>query len=304
LAPLLASVACASDDAPETRYQLSKARPDDVVNPLAKEDAPSLPSGPFAHWAAVIVAGDDTSSDGKTTETFDNARKDLATAFVHAGFVPDHIFQFSSAPQSGDPTAPGLANVDAVKGGLHRLLGTAGEGCLIYVTSHGNMQGIKFGEKLASPADIQGLADRTCGNRPTVMILSACHSGVFVQPLQANNRMVMSAARADRSSFGCGTSDKYPYFDQCMISSLPSARNFIALTGQVKACVSRMEQAEHFLPSEPQLAIGQSIEPLLAGATFASNASPNTTACADQPKTAPCPSKSAPPANSIAPAGN
>jgi Peptidase C13 family len=298
LAPVLASAACASDDIPQTRYQLSQTRPDDIANPQAKQDAPSLPSGPFAHWAAVIVAGDDTSSDGKTTEAFDNARKDLASAFVNAGFARDHIFQFSSAPKSSDPTEPGLANVDAVKGGLHRLLGVAGQGCLIYVTSHGNTRGIKFGEKLASPDDIAGLADRTCGDRPTIMILSACHAGVFVQPLEAANRMVMSAARSDRSSFGCGTTDKYPYFGQCMISSLGSARNFIALTGEVKSCVSRMEQAEHFPPSEPQLAIGQSIEPLLTGSTFASSASFNVAACADQPKTVPCPAKTAPPASS------
>ena len=299
--PMLAVGACASDEPTQTRYQLSKTQPDAIASPKAAEDAPNPPTGPFAHWAAVIVAGDDTSTDGKPTETFDNARKDVAAALARAGFAPNHIVQYSSAPKPGDPTLPGIANINAVKGGLHRLLGTAGDGCLIYVTSHGNNQGIKFGESLASPADIVGLADRTCGIRPTVMVLSACHSGVFVQPLQAANRLVMSASRADRSSFGCGTTDKYPYFDQCMINSLGSSRNFIALTAQVKSCVSHMEQAQHFVPSEPQLAIGQSIGPLLAGSAFASNASFDVAACGQaKAATTPCPAKGPPEASSSA----
>ena len=30
--------------------------------------------GPFAHWAAIVVAGDHEDSDGNSTEGFDNAR--------------------------------------------------------------------------------------------------------------------------------------------------------------------------------------------------------------------------------------
>jgi hypothetical protein len=266
--------ACASDGGDDassgmpTKYQMSSTQPGALVNPAAAQ-APAEPTGPFAHWAAVIIAGDNASSDGGTTLAFDNARKDVATAFVRAGFAPDHIVQFSSAPQADDPTHAGFANVDATKGAIHRLLATAGDGCLIYVTSHGNTQGIKYGATLASPQEIQGLVDKTCGIRPTVMILSACHSGVFIQPLSADNRMVMSAARADRSSFGCGTANKYPYFDQCMIEQLPNAQNFVTLADQVRACVARTEQAGHFMPpSEPQLSIGAGIKTQLTAMPF------------------------------------
>lgn len=265
----LAGCGTASDGLSENRYQLAHTQPSALQNPAAAPDRVNAPQSPFAHWAVVIVAGDSTSAGGGHSEAFDNARRDLAAAFVKAGFLPEHIAQFSSAPKDGDPTTPAFANVDGVKGMLQRLLGVAGEGCLIYVTSHGNTQGIKFGEKLASPEEIAGLGDKTCGGRPTVMIMSACHSGVFIQPLSAPNRLVMSAARSDRSSFGCGTDSKYPFFDECMLESLPNAHDFVALTGQVKMCVGRMETAGHFAPpSEPQLSIGSVIGPMLQQDAF------------------------------------
>ena len=290
-AALCLLAACSStshDPVPDTRYQLGQAQPDALANPRAAPDTVAEPTGPFAHWAAVVVAGDNAASGGGTTQAFDNARKDVAKALVRAGFAEDHIAQFSSHPADDDPTRRALADVDAVRGELHRLLADAGAGCLIYVTSHGNVNGIMFGEKLASTSDIAGLADKTCGMRPTVMILSACHSGIFVQPLQAPNRLVLTAARSDRSSFGCGVSNKYPYFDQCMIESLPTTANFITLADRVKACVAHMEEAGHFAPpSEPQLSIGSAIEPTLAQDDFA-NAAPaaTTVACAAATSTA------------------
>ena len=302
LGTLLSLSGCgtANDGLSENRYQLAQTQPSALQNPRAAADRADAPQSPFAHWAVVIVAGDSTGSGGGHSEAFDNARRDLATAFAKAGFLPEHIVQFSSAPKDSDPTAPAFANVDGVKGMLQRLLGVAGEGCMIYVTSHGNTQGIKFGEKLASPDEIAGLGDKTCGGRPTIMIMSACHSGVFVQPLSAPNRLVMSAARSDRSSFGCGTDNKYPFFDECMLEQLPNAHDFVALTGQVKSCVARMETAGHFAPaSEPQLSIGSVIGPMLQQDAFlkppntsvaSSTAEAGSASCGSAPQPA-CPKK-------------
>jgi hypothetical protein len=296
----LAGCGTANDGLSENRYQLAQTQPGALQNPRAAPDRVNAPQSPFAHWAVVIVAGDSHGTGGGHSEAFDNARRDLSRAFVGAGFLPEHIAEFSTEPKDDDPARPALTTVDGVKGMLQRMLGVAGEGCLIYVTSHGNTQGIKFGEKLASPEDIAGLGDKTCGGRPTIMIMSACHSGVFIQPLSAPNRLVMSAARADRSSFGCGTDNKYPYFDECMIENLPNSHDFVALTGQVKSCVARMETAGHFAPpSEPQLSIGTVIGPMLQQDAFlkppstsvaSSGAEAVSASCGSAPQPA-CPKK-------------
>ena len=76
--------------------------------------------------------------------------------------------------------------------------------------------------------------------------------------------MVLTAARPDRSSFGCGETDRYPYFDECFLSSMPGAATFPALAVAVQGCVAKREIKEGMKPpSEPQLFIGGALRPLL-----------------------------------------
>src|SRR5690606_23240396 len=98
---------------------------------------------------------------------------------------------------------------------------------------------------------------QTCGARPTVVIVSACYSGQFVDALEAPNRMVFTAARRDRTSFGCGAGERYPWFDGCVLESLPEADDFLSLAATTRTCVARREdEAGVPLPSEPQLFVG------------------------------------------------
>ncbi len=77
-----------------------------------------------------------------------------------------------------------------------------------------------------------------------MVVISACYSGVFVPILAGSNRMVLTAARPDRTSFGCGEADRYPYFDQCVLESMPAAPDFAALGRAAQRCVATREQAE------------------------------------------------------------
>ena len=108
-------------------------------------------------------------------------------------------------------------------GTAHRV--SAREGCLIYFTSHGTPDGAVVGERLLTPVGAARMIGDACGERPTVVVMSACFSGVFVPALAGPNRMVLTAARPDRSSFGCGETDRYPYFDACLLESMPNARD-------------------------------------------------------------------------------
>ena len=141
-----------------------------------------------------------------------------------------------------------------------------GEGCLIHMTSHGSKgQGFYFSRAgIMSPKYLASAVDHACGTRPTVILISACYSGVFVPTLAAPNRLVLTAARPDRSSFGCGEADKYPYFDECFLASMPDAKTFPTLAGAVQGCVASREVKEGMKPpSEPQLFIGGALKPLL-----------------------------------------
>jgi hypothetical protein len=103
-----------------------------------------------------------------------------------------------------------------------------------------------------------------------VVILSACFSGVFIPTLKDVNRVILTAARPDRTSFGCTQNDRYPYYDDCIISSFPKAPNFPALAAAARTCVGAREIKEGAKPpSEPQLFIGAGIGPELPFYTFA-----------------------------------
>ena len=76
-------------------------------------------------------------------------------------------------------------------------------------------------------------------------------------PVRLPPPLTRSAAAADRSSFGCGESDHFTFFDACVVESLPQARDFADLGKRAIACVAKRETKEAVdLPSNPQLAIG------------------------------------------------
>jgi Peptidase C13 family len=222
--------------------------------------APAFAAG-FSDWAVVLVAGDDHAHSGAPSQVFDNARRDLAKAFAAIGFSPQNMVQFSVDPDkdADETTAAHIAN------GLWDMSNRATGGCLIYFTSHGAYNsGIVTGSAITSPDNWSKIVNNACGKRPTIVVMSACFSGQFIPGLAADNRMIFTAARPDRTSFGCGESDHYTFFDGCFLQSLPASSDFPGLADKVKDCVSRQEQALGVdYPSEPQISIGSALAPSL-----------------------------------------
>lgn len=221
----------------------------------------------FKDWAAGIVAADWRDSSGRTIEAFDNAKRDLTKAFKTAGLKPDNIAELSLRPNILLGTALSSAKAfDAIAAKTK----AATSGCLIYFTSHGSPEGIVLGnEGLLSPDRMDTLVDQWCGERPTVVVISACYSGAFMPAMTAPNRMVMTAARADRTSFGCSEDATYPYFDACVLESLPQADDFVHLSSLTKGCVAFREQRENLWPrSEPMTSIGADVEDMLIFTNF------------------------------------
>ena len=237
--------------------------------PCAAQTANPAPSR-FAGWASVIVAGD-WRSHTEPIQAFDNARRDLVAGFLKAGFSRADMYDATLRPDVAHPTTA-TAAVEAITATTQR----ATRGCLIYFTSHGAPEGMVFGpDRMISPTMMAQLVRNWCPDRPTVLVVSACYSGIFVDGLAAPNRMIITAARRDRTSFGCGAEATYPYFDGCIIETLPTASDFIALANATRACVKRREQAEDLTPgSEPQVSIGSTMQFLAPTLRFTPQAPP------------------------------
>ncbi len=236
-----------------------------LIFSLAVGLAPSAwAAGAFGDWAAIVVAGDWRAHSGAPSEVFDNARHDVGRALVSAGFSPANLREFSVHPDRYARDQPLKSDPETIAGQLTDLVAKARGGCLIYFTSHGSPDGIVVGRGVWSPGDLGHLVDAACGDRPTVVIIAACFSGVFVPDMDGPNRMVLTAARPDRASFGCGEADRYTFFDTCLLQTLPHAQDFAALGPKVQACVAKREaDLGADPPSEPQFRIGAALRPML-----------------------------------------
>jgi hypothetical protein len=210
----------------------------------------------FSNWAVLLVAGDYRAHSGAPSKVFDNGRRDLATAFAKLGFKRANMLQFSVDYDEGTEhvAIPDIASE------LQTLAAHAKGGCLIYFTSHGTPTGMVMGDALLSPAQMHDMVGSACGARPSVIVMSSCYSGQFVAPLQADNRIIMTAARPDRTSFGCGEMDQHTFFDDCFLRALPMAGDFPSLGGLVQQCVAEREQEMKATPpSEPQVSVGPNV---------------------------------------------
>jgi len=217
--------------------------------------APAL-ANPFSNWAVLVVAGDDHAHSGAPSKVFDNARHDLVKEFTAIGFSPANMAQFSLDPDPGaQPT-----DFAAIAGSLWDVSIRAPGGCLIYVTSHGTPGGIILGDRVIDPDKMAAAVNNACGAKPSVIVMSSCFSGQFVPALAGDNRIVITAARPDRTSFGCGELDQYTFFDDCFLRALPKASDFAGLGGLVQQCVAfREKQLNATPPSEPQVSVGPKV---------------------------------------------
>src|SRR5262245_250734 len=148
-------------------------------------------------WKATLMTGDDS------LEVFDNARKTLKSEFLQMGVTANNIKELS---MDRDERQRGSLRSSAsnLAGALRELSVGDQDACLIHMTSHGTPAGF-FMRNAApiTPQLLDSILDRACGDRPTVVLISACYSGVFVnKTMQKPNRIILTAARGDRTSFG------------------------------------------------------------------------------------------------------
>jgi hypothetical protein len=93
-----------------------------------------------------------------------------------------------------------------------------------------------------------------------VIVVSACYAGGFIEPLRDANTVVIAAAAADRTSFGCEAGRDFTYFGEAYFrDALAKTRSFTAAFETAKDIVARREQAEQLTPSLPQIWVGAAI---------------------------------------------
>jgi transposase InsO family protein len=113
----------------------------------------------------------------------------------------------------------------------------------------------------------EDLADalRESGIKWRVIIISACYAGGFIERLSDPQTIVITAAAADRTSFGCSNDRDLTYFGEAFYrDALPTASSLRGAFDTAKAAIAARERLEHVTPSNPQAYFGEAMEERLA----------------------------------------
>lgn len=138
----------------------------------------------------------------------------------------------------------------------------------LFLASHGNEDLFALDFPEAGTSDLTAQDFRRMleesGIGPAVIVVSACFSGSFIDDISAPDRLVITAARGDRSSFGCRDGAEWTEFGQSFFDrALRGERDPRKAFPLAAEDVARKEAADGLTPSLPQISEGSDVGMLL-----------------------------------------
>ena len=142
---------------------------------------------------------------------------------------------------------------------------------VVYLTSHGASNFHLAAENgtlevpWLTPQQLRDALDKA-GIKNRVIAISACFSGGWVEPLAGDSTLVMTAADATHTSYGCGRLSELTFFGRAMWSEqLRQTHSFSQAFAQAVPIIRQREidagKSDGF--SNPQIRMGKTIAPVL-----------------------------------------
>lgn len=165
----------------------------------------------------------------------------------------------------------------ASAGNLERAIARVGEVMnrdedllLVFLTSHGskdhelavNNPPLELND--ITPEKLRGMLQRA-GIRYRIVVVSACYSGGFIDPLKDDDSLIITAADETHESFGCGYGEKFTWFGEAFLDH--ALRETVSLTAAFEATreiIGKWEEEQGETPSNPQMWLGKSMEKRLS----------------------------------------
>lgn len=206
-------------------------------------------------WHVVLAAV------GNEQHVFDNFITDFGLALKSSTRIASFTELHATADERWQ--ASGLR---ALESSLTALKPQQDEGCLVYLTGHGAPEGLAMSADtpmiFVRPTRMESMLN-ACAGKTTVLVVSACFSGVYVRPgITRPERIVMTASADDLTSFGCSNNNRYTFFDQCFLDAWPRHHQWGMLADDVKRCVRETERSGGFPASNPQFFLGPGLREL------------------------------------------
>lgn len=142
----------------------------------------------------------------------------------------------------------------------------------IHLTSHGARSGALSASfwpldvDPVTPQALKGWLD-AAGVKHRIVSVSACYSGSWIEPLADEHTLVMTAADAEHTSYGCGRGSELTYFGRAMYDEqLRKNWSFEAAHAQARTVIEQREREAGKSDgySNPQIRVGSAIRVKLA----------------------------------------
>ena len=254
-APLEIEPAVAStDNAPADQESLLFAQQSKIDRALASVDHGSAPQGDvfFLGFAGV-------GEEKVFAQEIDLAARTIGTRYA----VGDRSVALVN--DARDLRGAPLASLSALKYALRGLaakMNVDRDVLFLSISSHGSEDPAIAVSNADLPFDDftdEDLAQalQQSGIKWRVVIISACYAGAFIEALKNPQTIVITAAAADRTSFGCGSDSDLTYFGAAFYrDALPDARTLRDAFEKAKEAISQRERREHVDASRPQAYFG------------------------------------------------
>jgi hypothetical protein len=202
---------------------------------------------------------------------FRNEAEYTARLFARRLGARGHTLVLENNPATlGTAPLADWTNLEMALDAVHRTMDSRQDILVLYLTSHGSPDHDLPTDMDPLPLDQIGAHDLAGilaehAFRWKVVIVNACYSGGFVPPLQGPDTLVMTSARSDRTSFGCGSESRITYFgDAFLAHGLNRTDDLVAAFTDARKRIARWERRDRLTPSQPQISAGKAITAHLA----------------------------------------
>jgi hypothetical protein len=192
----------------------------------------------------------------------EGAARIVARQYGHGGKVVVRV----NTAKRGDATED---NLRATLTSLGATMDPERDILFLILTSHGDDKGVAVAtpseKSFITPIELRDMV-RESGARLSVVVVSACYSGIFAQALAEPDTLVITAADADHASFGCRDGAKWTTFGEAFFDeALARTKNLPDAFALARSLIAAREQAEGDDPSNPQMAGGEHVLERLQG---------------------------------------
>lgn len=154
-------------------------------------------------------------------------------------------------------------NLEAVLEGIARKMGPE-DLLFLHMTSHGSKDhkfSVLFESMRLNDLSAKRLGEivNGAGLPWRVVVVSACFSGGYIEDLKSPRAMIITAASADRTSFGCENGREYTYFGEAYYRDSLTDADYRAAFERAVPLVREREESKGYKHSEPQIWMGEEI---------------------------------------------